>query len=197
MLRKYWKDQKYTDKYLLTTFKKRDREKMKTRKNKNHQEDCLKKLYEIKSGNKNLVKLLNSVLLREKCKKVRLQLEHLEFEIKIVNTKTEKNKLEQKVKEILRSYEKPKDLDLPEPPVPKQIINLIHSNHHGNHKIKHSINNQYKVENKKVEKDVSFLDASFTDKQDKKDKSGLINKKQATQKVYNQNVSGYKLFNNH
>jgi len=43
-LRKFWEDQKYTDKYLKTTFNRRDRDKMKTRKNKKNEMETVQKV---------------------------------------------------------------------------------------------------------------------------------------------------------
>jgi hypothetical protein len=43
-VRKFWKDQKYTDKYLGTTFRRREREKMKTRRNKKNEFEGLQKV---------------------------------------------------------------------------------------------------------------------------------------------------------
>ncbi len=43
-MRKFWKDQKYTDKYLGTTFLRREREKMKTRRNKRNEIEGIQKV---------------------------------------------------------------------------------------------------------------------------------------------------------
>lgn len=165
---------------------------MKTRKNKNHQDDCIKKLNEIKAGNKHLVKLISSVLHRERCKKLKLQLEHLDFEIKLVTSKPEKNKLEQRIKELIKSYEKPKDLDIPEPS--KQLNNLNNTNHIN--KSKYNNSHLQKQLDKTKDKDVSYMGDSTTDKLDKKDKdksnNANLKKNNNAFKMGNTNVS-----NNH
>lgn len=160
MLRKYWRDQKCTDKYLLTTFKRREKERMKTRKNKGQQEDCLRKLNEIKQGNKQLIKIVASTILRENCKKVKLELERLEFELKLTTNKTEKTKIEQQLKELIRNYEKPKDIDVPEFSKPILNNNITNerrlnggSRHHQTHTIKpHYVENNNNL-NRKIIKE--------------------------------------------
>jgi hypothetical protein len=44
LVRKFWKDQKYTDKYLDTTFRRREKERMKTRRNKKNDLECFQKV---------------------------------------------------------------------------------------------------------------------------------------------------------
>jgi hypothetical protein len=49
LVRKFWKDQKHTDKYIGDTFRRRDREKMKTRRNRKNETDCIQKVMFINS----------------------------------------------------------------------------------------------------------------------------------------------------
>lgn len=112
---------------------------MKTRKTKFQQEDCLRKLYEIKQGNKQLIKIIANSILREKCKKVKLELERLEFELKLTSNKSEKQKIEQSIKELLRGYEKPKDLDIPESSKAITANNISERRLNGGSRVHHNI----------------------------------------------------------
>lgn len=106
LLRKFWKDQKYTDKYLQTTFRKREREKMKTRKNKSQHDECLRKLYDMKNYSSSYLKeLIKYLEKKEKLKRKLIQIKQLEFEIKVSSTKQERNRFELKLKDLLRDFE--------------------------------------------------------------------------------------------
>lgn len=106
LLRKYWKDQKYTDKYLETTFRRRDKEKMKTRKNKSQHDECLKKIYEMKvNSNKYLPEIINNLMRKERIKRLLYQIRNIEFEMKIVSNRQEKSRLELRLKDLYKQYE--------------------------------------------------------------------------------------------
>lgn len=106
LLRKYWKDQKYSDKYLQITFKKRIKEKMKTRKNRTQHEDCVKKLLNIKTNTEKYLKdIMFNLARKEYIKRLKIKIQQLEFEFKISNSKSEKNKIENKIKELIKMYE--------------------------------------------------------------------------------------------
>jgi hypothetical protein len=133
---------------------------MKTRKNKGQQEDCLRKLNEIKQGNKQLIKIVANAILRENCKKLKLELERLEFEIKIATNKSDRIKLESQLKELIKYYEKPKDIDVPEFSKPNLNNNNNErringgSRHHNTHNIKPNyIENNNNNLNRKVIKE--------------------------------------------
>ncbi len=132
---------------------------MKTRKNKGQQEDCLRKLNEIKQGNKQLIKIVANTILRENCKKVKLELERLEFELKLATNKTEKAKIEQQLKELIKTYEKPKDVDVVE--FSKPVVNNNNnerrvngnSRHHTNNIKSHYVENNNNNINRKIIKE--------------------------------------------
>ena len=69
-LRKFWKEQKSTDKYITTTFRRREREKMKTRKNKQNELESLEKIKDVKKLSNDLIApILNSMIQKEELKK--------------------------------------------------------------------------------------------------------------------------------
>jgi len=106
LLRRYWKDQKYTDKYLETTFRRRDKEKMKTRKNKSQHDECLKKIYEMKvNSQKYLPEMISNLMRKERIKRLAYQIKNIEFELKVVSNKQEKSRLELRLKDLYKQYE--------------------------------------------------------------------------------------------
>ena len=122
LLRKYWKEQKpsdKSDKYIQTTFRRRDREKMKTRRNKQNEFESLEKLKEIRDiTNTTLRSILNGMKQKEELKKYLIQVNQFAFETEILEQKGElipkeledkwKNKMMELIKIKLLSDEKPK-----------------------------------------------------------------------------------------
>ena len=91
LCRKFWKEQKTTDKYITTTFRRREREKMKMRKNKQNELESLDKIKEIKNlSNTFIATILNSINLREDLKKALIKINEFNFESKICILKNEK-----------------------------------------------------------------------------------------------------------
>lgn len=96
---------------------------MKTRRSKAQQEEWLKKLYNMKSSKKYLIQMIKFLIIREKCLRIKLEIENCEFEYRISNNKSEKLKLENKIKELYKLYERPpKEIDIPHN-VPQNIQN--------------------------------------------------------------------------
>jgi len=88
LLRKFWKDQKCSDKHLGTTFRKREVVKMRTRRYKKNDSDELQKLKEIKSSMEQcLMNLLKCIKDREHVKKQLAILDHLNFKGEISMSK--------------------------------------------------------------------------------------------------------------
>lgn len=89
---------------------------MKTRKNKSQHGECLKKLQDMCQSKKTLLDLIGHLIKKEKIKKVQINLQAIEFEIKLTNSKIERQKLEQKYREIISNYERldkpPKNLHI-------------------------------------------------------------------------------------
>ena len=68
------------------------------------------------AGEQYLKRVLTSLISKEAIKKYIIQIQALEFEIKVANNKTEKSKLENKFKELCKAYDriKPqKNFDVP------------------------------------------------------------------------------------
>ena len=102
LCRKFWKEQKTTDKYISTTFRRREREKMKMRKNKQNELESLDKIKEIKNlSNSFIFTILNSMNQREDLKKALIKINEFNFESKICILKNEKIS-----KELLEEKEK-------------------------------------------------------------------------------------------
>jgi hypothetical protein len=108
-LRKFWKDQKHTDKFIKTTFRRREKDRMKTRRNKKNEQEGLIKLKEIRDSTKKyVVELIKCSQEREIMKKNYAESLQLEFELEAMNfIKGEKDKdkdkniVENKIKEFL------------------------------------------------------------------------------------------------
>ena len=121
LCRKYWKEQKSTDKYITTTFRRREREKMKMRKNKQNELESLDKIKEIKNlSNTFIATILNSINLREDLKKALIKINEFNFESKICILKNEKiskeledewKKNEKKLNEIKKQLEEKEKKD--------------------------------------------------------------------------------------
>ena len=115
LCRKFWKEQKTTDKYITTTFRRREREKMKMRKNKQNELESLDKIKEIKNlSNSFIYTILNSMNQREDLKKALIKINEFNFESKICILKNEKiskeiedewKKNEKKLNEIKKQLE--------------------------------------------------------------------------------------------
>jgi hypothetical protein len=92
LLRKYWKEPKNNDKYLQQTFRRRDKEKMKTRKNKQNEYESLDKIKEFKKFSETYLKnILNFMNQREILNKNIINLNSYEFNINIDNIIKSKN----------------------------------------------------------------------------------------------------------
>ena len=92
LLRKYWKEPKNSDKYLQQTFRRRDKEKMKTRKNKQNEYESLDKIKEFKKFSDTYLKnILNFMSKREILTKNIINLNSYEFNINIDNLIKSKN----------------------------------------------------------------------------------------------------------
>ena len=92
LLRKYWKEPKNSDKYLQQTFRRRDKEKMKTRKNKQNEYESLEKIKEFnKFSDTYLKNILNFMNKREILNKNIINLNSYEFNINIDNLIKSKN----------------------------------------------------------------------------------------------------------
>lgn len=132
-MRKYWKDQKYTDKYLCSTFRKRECPKMKTRRNKSQHTECLQKLNDMKQNTQiYLTELIKFISCREKIKRNILLLQNYNYELKLCSTKAEKTRIEREFKELSKHYTE--RLDKP----PKSlIVDKLHDSFHYSSDVKH------------------------------------------------------------
>ena len=80
LLRKYWRLQKSTDKYFASTFRRREREKMKIRKNNQKKEESFEKIRMAGELCKNhLLPIINTMTNKEKLNKKKALLENLMF----------------------------------------------------------------------------------------------------------------------
>jgi len=115
---------------------------MRTRRNQNQHEEWIKKLYLMKASIKYLKQIKDCLIIREKSKKTRLEIENLLFEYKITNNKEEKKKIQIKLQELYKLYVKPpKEIDLPNynTQLAQKSVNN-NSNSHANHS-NHVVNN--------------------------------------------------------
>ena len=84
LLRKYWRLQKSTDKYFTTTFRRREREKMKIRKNNQKKEESFDKVKMARDLCKtHLLSIMNSMTRKEKLNKELMKLDNITFLSKI------------------------------------------------------------------------------------------------------------------
>ena len=80
LLRKYWRLQKSTDKYFTTTFRRREREKMKIRKNNQKKEESFDKVKMARDLCKtHLLSIMNSMTRKEKLNKELMKLDNITF----------------------------------------------------------------------------------------------------------------------
>ena len=84
LLRKYWRLQKSTDKYFTTTFRRRERDKMKIRKNNQKKEESFEK---VKLASElcqtNILTIINSMSKKERLNRELMKLENITFLTKI------------------------------------------------------------------------------------------------------------------
>jgi len=135
LLRKYWKEQKSTDKYITTTFRRRDREKMKTRKNKQNELESLDKIKEVKNLlNTYISQILNSMIQKEELNKINIKIKDNIFKSEIALLKREKlpkqiedswKKDQEILKEIQNSIDKQKEEFIPPKTIKQDYNNQI------------------------------------------------------------------------
>ena len=139
LIRKKWHINKSTDKYLNNTFRKREREKIKTRKNNQNKEESLNKIIEAESFCKNyLLPLINDMTNKEISNRHLLKLEELIFlsecdkikKVQIPQNRIQENSI---IKENIENIEKNMKLinkknDLNENRINKELRNKINTN---------------------------------------------------------------------
>ena len=150
LIRKKWHINKSTDKYLNNTFRKREREKIKTRKNNQNKEESLNKIIEAESFCKNyLLPLINDMTNKEISNRHLLKLEELIFlsecdkikKVQIPQNRIQENSI---IKENIENIEKNMKLinkknDLNENRINKELRNKINTN---NNPLTNGINNK-------------------------------------------------------
>ena len=160
LLRKYWKEQKSTDKYITTTFRRRDREKMKTRKNKQNESESLDKIKDVKNLlNTYILQILTLMNQKEDLNKLRIKIKDYIFKCEISNLKREKlpkqiedswKKDQEIFKEIQNSIDKQKDEFIP--PMNKVYNNQISESDSTSHQSSLVTENIEKKKKQKVSK---------------------------------------------
>ena len=160
LLRKYWKEQKSTDKYITTTFRRRDREKMKTRKNKQNESESLDKIKDVKNLlNTYILQILTLMNQKEDLNKLRIKIKDYIFKCEISNLKREKlpkqiedswKKDQEIFKEIQNSIDKQKDEFIP--PINKGYNNQISESDSTSHQSSLVTENIEKKKKQKVSK---------------------------------------------
>ena len=150
LIRKKWHINKSTDKYLNNTFRKREREKIKTRKNNQNKEESLNKIIEAESFCKNyLLPLINDMTNKEISNRHLLKLEEIIFlsecdkikKVQIPQSRIQENSI---IKENIENIEKNMKLinkknDLNENRINKELRNKINTN---NNTLQNGINNK-------------------------------------------------------
>ena len=150
LIRKKWHINKSTDKYLNNTFRKREREKIKTRKNNQNKEESLNKIIEAESFCKNyLLPLINDMTNKEISNRHLLKLEEIIFlsecdkikKVQIPQSRIQENAI---IKENIENIEKNMKLinkknDLNENRINKELRNKINTN---NNPLTNGINNK-------------------------------------------------------
>ena len=150
LIRKKWHINKSTDKYLNNTFRKREREKIKTRKNNQNKEESLNKIIEAESFCKNyLLPLINDMTNKEISNRHLLKLEEIIFlsecdkikKVQIPQSRIQENAI---IKENIENIEKNMKLinkknDLNENRINKELRNKINTN---NNPLQNGINNK-------------------------------------------------------
>ena len=150
LIRKKWHINKSTDKYLNNTFRKREREKIKTRKNNQNKEESLNKIIEAESFCKNyLLPLINDMTNKEISNRHLLKLEEIIFLSecdKIKKVQIPQNRIQENaiIKENIENIEKNMKLinkknDLNENRINKELRNKINTN---NNTLQNGINNK-------------------------------------------------------
>ena len=150
LIRKKWHINKSTDKYLNNTFRKREREKIKTRKNNQNKEESLNKIIEAESFCKNyLLPLINDMTNKEISNRHLLKLEEIIFlsecdkikKVQIPQSRIQENSI---IKENIENIEKNMKLinkknDLNENRINKELRNKINTN---NNPLQNGISNK-------------------------------------------------------
>ena len=150
LIRKKWHINKSTDKYLNNTFRKREREKIKTRKNNQNKEESLNKIIEAESFCKNyLLPIINDMTNKEISNRHLLKLEEIIFLSecdKIKKVQIPQNRIQENaiIKENIENIEKNMKLinkknDLNENRINKELRNKINTN---NNPLTNGINNK-------------------------------------------------------
>ena len=150
LIRKKWHINKSTDKFLNNTFRKREREKIKTRKNNQNKEESLNKIIEAESFCKNyLLPLINDMTNKEISNRHLLKLEEIIFLSecdKIKKVQIPQNRIQENaiIKENIENIEKNMKLinkknDLNENRINKELRNKINTN---NNTLTNGINNK-------------------------------------------------------
>lgn len=126
LMRKYWRVQKFTDKHLSATFRKREREKMKTRKNNQNKQESLGKIKKEKELCKtDINNILISMCFKENLKQIQnifnQQSFYIENGIPLEHEHKQKNEISSTIQRIT-SYIKTMDIKPPQirPPVNPQ-----------------------------------------------------------------------------
>lgn len=120
---------------------------MKTRKNKSQHEECLKKLKEIyEYSERYLTQIISNMIKKEKIKRLAIEVHNLEFERNIQANKTERNKIEVKIKEKIKAYENSNIKPPMSLPVTKEIIQTPI--------IPHKIDNNIPKQGEDIKKDI-------------------------------------------
>ena len=120
LIRKFWRIQKYTDKFLAMTFRRREREKMKFRKNNQKKEESFNKVKE--SGDlcrNDLLSIINSMIYKENLNQCIYEIENLIFNTEInrlkktnINNEVKSNsEIKNKLQKIISSL-KDNEIDL-------------------------------------------------------------------------------------
>ena len=173
-LRKFWKEQKSTDKYITTTFRRREREKMKTRKNKQNELESLEKIKDVKKLSNDLIApILNSMIQKEELKKIMIKINDYIFKSEIAFLKGEKVPKEieesfkkdiEMLKEIQNSIDKQKEEFVPPKNIVKDYNNQISESDSTSHQSSLVTEN---IEKKKKQKEK----INVKKKQEKNDKN--------------------------
>ena len=130
LLRKFWRSQKSTDKYFAMTFRKREREKMKIRKNNQKKEESFDKVKEAGDLCKlNLLSIINSMLQKETLNYCVVELDQLIFNSEFYRLQKKSidpfyqqyTEINNKIQKIITTL---KEKEIPELPV----IRIQHSN---------------------------------------------------------------------
>ena len=173
LLRKFWKEQKSSDKYITTTFRRREREKMKTRKNKENELESLEKIKNVRKLSNTLIsRILTLMNQKEEEKKIMININEYIFKSEIAYLKGEKIP-----KEIEESFKK--DIE-----ILKEIQNSIDKQ------------NEDFIPPKNINKDYNYHQISESDSTTSH-QSTLINDNEKNKKQKEKNVVKKKNVKNH